>query len=141
MAFTKEILRFTFDLAGDRWHHSPEVWQAGSQPGPDLDAALKALLRDPRAPGGRIGLKTARIRILITTGAVRERGPLFFAYAAGREVNARLTVIPAATRRLSVSAHYAVASPPTQPRAGQRRLAATTSGTRIAQCMPTAHSR
>jgi enamine deaminase RidA (YjgF/YER057c/UK114 family) len=32
------------------WHHSPEVWQAGSQPGPDFDAALKALLRDPHAP-------------------------------------------------------------------------------------------
>jgi hypothetical protein len=34
------------------WHHSPEVWNAGSQSGPDLDTALKALLRDPRAPVG-----------------------------------------------------------------------------------------
>jgi hypothetical protein len=39
VAFTKKI-------------HSPEVWSAGNQPGPDLDAALKALLRDPRAPVG-----------------------------------------------------------------------------------------
>jgi hypothetical protein len=32
------------------WHHSPEVWQAGGQSGADLDAALKALLRDAAAP-------------------------------------------------------------------------------------------
>jgi hypothetical protein len=44
------------------WHNSPETWRAGSQPGPDLDAALAELLADSRAPvsvkswrRGRIG--------------------------------------------------------------------------------------